>query len=138
MGFDLYATLIPGISAAGIVLGWPMQSVLALATHDGQETRIGVQVWKFGPVWIFAQDDHVSQVCVFAGYQGQLSGGIGIGSRVLEIERALGPLEDLEWGEYGVQSMAGWCFGVAPHSPHLGQPGWEDLRVHSICIMKAN
>jgi hypothetical protein len=108
-----------------------------LAAPESVEQRIGLRVLKFGPVWVFDKDGRVNHICVFAGYRGRLAGSIGVGSLVSDVEAAFGPVEDLEWDEYSVPGMPGWCFAVEQGSPALGEPGWTSVRLDSICSSEA-
>jgi hypothetical protein len=137
MGIELDADLVPGVAAAGIAIGQPIEAVLKLAVPDSIEPRVGLRVLKFGPVWVFDRDGRVNHVCVFAGYRGRLAGSIGVGSLVSEVEAAFGPVEDLEWDEYQVPAMPGWCFAVERGSPAIGQPGWASVRLEALCISEA-
>jgi hypothetical protein len=138
MGIDLDADLVPGAGAAGYAVGQPIESVLEFAAPESVEQRIGVRVLKFGPVWVFEREGRITQICVFAGYHGRLADTIGVGSFVSEVEAAFGSVEDLEWDEYGVPGMPGWCFAVKRGSPAMGEPGWASVRLDCICISGAN
>jgi hypothetical protein len=134
MEIDLDAALVPGVGAAGLTIGQPTKSLLEVAVPDSVEQRTGLLVLKYGPVWLFDKDGRIDQICVFSGYRGRLAGTIGIGSLVAEVEAAFGPLEDLEWGEYGASGMPGWCFAVEAGNPAMNSPGWSSSKLASICI----
>jgi len=138
--FDLDAEIIPGVSAAGITLGQPIAPVLRFRQPDAIEQRIGVRVLKYGAVWLFEPDGEgvVSQVCIFAGYRGKVSGSIGIGSRICEIEAAFGSLEHIMGNEYQIDRGTpwlnnDWCFTLEKGSPSIGEPGWGEARIDCIC-----
>jgi hypothetical protein len=134
MEIDLDADLVPGVGAAGLAIGQPIKSLLEVARPDSVEQRIGLRVLKYGPVWVFDKDGQINQISVFSGYRGRLAGTIGIGSFVAEVEAACGPLEDLEWGEYGASGMPGWCFAIED-GPMINDPGWSSSQLASICII---
>ncbi|HLK60122.1 MAG TPA: hypothetical protein VKU00_26410 [Chthonomonadaceae bacterium] len=137
---DLDAELVPGVEAAGIALGQPVELVLHLESPDAIEQRIGCRVLKYGAIWLFDEAGIVDQICVWDGYRGKIAGVIGIGSRIAEVEATFGPLLHIEQEEYQVDTeepgiSSNWCFSVEKGSHSMGEPGWGDARLCCICIM---
>src|SRR5258708_413382 len=132
MTINLDADLVPGVGAAGLFLGQLILSLLEVAAPASIEPRVGLRVLKYGPVWVFDREGLIAHVCVFGGYRGTIAGAIGVGALVSQVEAAFGPLEDLEWNEYEVVGMPGWCFGVDAGSPAMSAAGWSEVRIASI------
>lgn len=143
---NLDAAIIPGVGAAGIAIGQPIEAVLRLGPPDGIEDRITLgiffcRVLKYGPVWVFHTTEVVDQICVFEGYRGKIADLIGIGSRITDVEAAFGSVENIQQDEYQVAGpppgmSANWCFEVEKGSPSMGEPGWLDARLCCICAME--
>jgi len=154
MVLNLDAEIVPGVSAAGITIGQSVAAILKANSPDSIEQRIGCRVLKFGSVWAFEKynalwggDDTgttgvVDQVCVHAGYRGKIAGSLGIGSRLSDIEAALGALEHVDGAypeEYQLDlgtpwCATDWCLEVEKGSPLMGESGWREARVACICI----
>ena len=117
---DLNAPIIPGYSAAGIRVGQPITEVLLQAPTPVFEILPTCTVYRFGAVWVWAQDGAVHQVGVFDGYTGTLPSGVCLGMPLVEVQRRMGPVVE-EWDDtLMVQGSDGWCFDTT-----VWDKGWE-------------
>jgi hypothetical protein len=91
LALDLDAEVRPGRSAAGVLIGTPIDKVLTYHVPEAVEV-VREQIvhgystisYSFGPVRVWADDGIVSQVGVYEGYRGGI-GTIHIGSTVQEL-----------------------------------------------------
>jgi len=107
---DLGAAIVPGTSAAGIVIGSRIEDLLARSQPSGMERRSDFLVHNFTSVKVWSLDGLVTQIGVYHGYRGTLDHQIGIGSSIAEVE--------------------GWCccHVVEDDDDNLiamGRPGWS-------------
>jgi len=107
---DLTAPILPGHSAAGIRVGQSIEEVLLHAPVPVVETLSTLTVYRFGAVWVWAQDGRVNQVGVFGDYAGRLPSGVGLGTSLAEVQRCMGRVVR-DWDDtLVVEGSDGWCF----------------------------
>jgi len=110
---DIDAPIVPGKSAAGILIGTESKSLLSEAQPTAtKQLQDGVIRHEFGPVVrVWTRQGVVDQVGVSVGYKGLLDGKIGIGSTIAEIEDWCGcPVEEDEEDNLIAFGRPGWCF----------------------------
>ena len=106
--------IIPGKSAAGILLGDQIESIAGLHAHQPVERFHEIEKYTFEAVTIWVKNGLVEQVGVRAPYSGKLSSGIGIGSRIDDVQRTLGDVTEDEDDNLVVVNSSGWCFETEP------------------------
>ena len=110
---DLTAPILPSHSAAGIRLGQPIEEVSVHAHIPVVETLSTLTVYRFGAVWVWAQDGRVHQIGVFEGYVGTLPSGVGLGTSLSEVQRCIGRVVQ-DWDDtLVVEGSDGWCFDTS-------------------------
>lgn len=111
--FDLYASIIPGQSAAGVCLGNSISKILEYIQPQNTVRLHGGGIrYEFGSVSLWDDGDgRIHQIAVYTGYQGTLAGTITIGSTLEELQKAIGKFrEDKETNSLAVESLFGWSF----------------------------
>ncbi len=108
--FDLNASIIPGKSAAGVRVGQPIKDILARQSPEAVVELHGCNKYQFGSVHLWVKDEKISQIGLYAGYQGRLREAISIGSTIAEVKNLLGKVEEDEDDNLVVAGMSGWCF----------------------------
>jgi uncharacterized protein (TIGR02996 family) len=107
---NLEAPIIPGISAAGIRIGQPVETILAVLQPLEVVPLDGCQRLRFGAVDLWVKQRLVDQIGIYKGYRGTIAGKIGIGSILQEVEAAFGSVLEDEEDNLVVAGMPGWCF----------------------------
>lgn len=101
---NIDAPIVPGVSAAGIQLGSPIEELLNAHTNSfgyGERSKYSFHLrattrYRSAMVDVWAIEGKVEQMMVHNGYRGQLMGKIGLGSTVADIERHIGAVEEDE------------------------------------------
>jgi hypothetical protein len=108
---NLDAPIVPGKSAAGVLVGRAISELLA--TDDAQSITKPSSVEKhdFGTVKAWAKDGEIIQVGVYSGYRGVLPTGIRVGSTISDVEESFGcSVQEDEEDNLVVPNSPGWCF----------------------------
>jgi hypothetical protein len=108
---DLGAPIVPGKSAAGVLLGSVVTELLA-TVRPRTTTKVSIgEKHDLGAVNVWAKDGVIIQVGVYSGYRGLLQSGIRLGSTISEVEDSFGGSVQ-EDGEDNlvVPNSPGWCF----------------------------
>ena len=111
---NLNDPIIPGESAAGVRLGQLVEGIIAAVQPLTTIPLPGSVKVCFESVNLWVKGNRVTQIGVIGNYQGKLSGTIGIGSTIRDIQNAFGPVVEDEEDNLTVPSMAGWCFETEP------------------------
>src|SRR5512140_3407179 len=106
LNLDLAAPIIPGVGAAGVVLGEALPAPLAAAAFAVERIGLGSVRYSFDAVRVSTRYGLVSAIDLSAGYTGTIGGRVGIGSSVAEVEAA--------------GRGAGWSFETTPRA--AGEP----------------
>jgi hypothetical protein len=139
MTFDVAAPILPGLSAAGVSLGAPIDAILRTYSPDRVEPVIGGNLLYFGDVRLWVEDKAIMQVAVSGRHAGCLSGDIGIGSTLADAENALGPIFEDDEDNLMVIGLPGVSFET--HT-WRGIPGAEiladnmDARITDIYVFR--
>ncbi len=122
---DLNAPIIPGKSAAGILLGSDVHYVLGSSQSSVEEQRLTdkLHLHDFGAVKVWSSNHVVSQIGVFFGYAGTLNSKIGIGTTIADVESMFGcQIEEDTEDNLIVPGSSGWCFETEEWSQnHIGK-----------------
>jgi hypothetical protein len=111
LNIDLDAPIVPGQSAAGLIIGSDVTPVLGGAQADNVENLAGITVYDFGPVRVWCSGMTIDQVGVRAGYRGYLNGSIRIGDSVSDVERLFcRQVQEDDEDNLVVPEFPGWCF----------------------------
>ena len=108
---DVDAPIVPGKSAAGVLIGSAVRELLA--TVDAQSTTKlpEVEEYDFGTVKVWTRDGVIDQVGVYSGYRGVLQPGIRLGSTIADVEESFGcSVQEDEEDNLVVPNSPGWCF----------------------------
>jgi len=134
---DLHATIVPGRTAAGIVVGTPV-SELDLAGASFAQLQDGISVCHLGPVRVWIRNGVVDQVGVQGAYSGSIErSGIRIGNTLRDVVEALGPIFEDDEDNLVVRGVPGICFET---EQWRGEPGGEtvdqnlDARITEIVV----
>jgi hypothetical protein len=131
MKLDLDAPIVPGISAAGILLGALLTAVLATNAGVFQADRAVDQdfqpggIWYRSPdvdFWAAADSGEVLQIMVHGGYRGWVLDHIGLGSTVADIESTVGPCGEDDEDNLTIMGLPGLCFEI---DGRLAAPNWR-------------
>lgn len=108
---DLSDPIVPGRSAAGILVGSPVDELLARSQPLQTERRSEYVLHEFPSVRVWSLGGVITQIGVFEGYRGTLEQKIGIGSSIAEVEDWCGckVVEDEE-DNLIAEGRPGWCF----------------------------
>ena len=132
--FDLAAPIQPGFTAAGITLGTPIAAVLSANTPlKVHQHRDDWATYVFEAVDVTAHNGRVSEICVRSGYSGKLSGSIGIGSTIADVERIIGKVKQDEHDNLVASAVDGWSFETVAWRGHSLQAN-RSARIVSMCI----
>jgi hypothetical protein len=107
---DLDASIVPGKSSAGILIGSDVR-ILADSVSSTKPDTAGSLALDFGPVKVWSNGTFVTQIGVYGGYRGSLGSSIRIGSTIDQIQQLfdLPVIEDDE-DSLIVAGSPGWCF----------------------------
>jgi len=108
---DIDAPIVPGKSAAGVLVGSVVSELLATVDTQSTTNQSRGEQHDFGTVKVWSKDGVIIQVGVYSGYRGVLRPGIGVGSTISDVEESFGcsVQEDAE-DNLVVPTSAGWCF----------------------------
>ena len=108
---DLDAPIIPGKSAAGIVVGSAVSELLSTVGTHSTTKLSGGDRHDLGLVKVWTKDGVIIQVGVYSGYRGMMHPGIGVGSTISEVEESFGcSVEEDQEDNLVVPTSPGWCF----------------------------
>lgn len=107
---NLHAPIQAGFGAAGILIG---DSVHELPMPLKRRQLTGVEKLEYASVAIWVRNGVVDQIGVSEGYRGKLSGVIGIGSSIADVDRALGTVIEDDEDNLIVATCLGWSFETA-------------------------
>jgi len=108
---DLDAPIVPGQSAAGVLVGSAMSKLLSAAGEHSTTKLSGSERHDFGVVKVWAKNGVIIQVAVYSGYRGTLQPGIRIGSTISEVEKSFGcSVQEDEEDNLVVPTSPGWSF----------------------------
>jgi hypothetical protein len=132
---DLDAPIIPGQSAGGIVVGSRIEAVLRDAGELFTPEPVASPFipeserctrYRSPAIDLWVKDGIVTQVGVHDGYRGKLSGAVGIGSTVGDLEDCIGAWDEDREDELVILGVPGLIFDMASECPAClraaGQP----------------
>lgn len=108
--FNLDGLIIPGKSAAGIMLGQVINEILNYQNPTDVVELIGCYKYQFDSVNLWVENEKITQIGVFANYRGKLQQEIGIGSTIEEVQNLIGRVEENDDDCLVVAGMSGWSF----------------------------
>jgi hypothetical protein len=136
---DLNAAVLPGLSAAGIVVGSSINGLLSQAHPSKTEHLSACVIYSFPSVKVWAVDGSVDQVGVYSGYRGLLEHAIGIGSTVAVVETwCQCEVEEDDNDNLIVPSKPGWCFETEPWSRDHSIGANRNSHITAIFVYRAN
>jgi hypothetical protein len=116
---ELDAPIVPGKSSAGVSIDSDVRNIVAQVKPNAIRDLSGCRLYDFGPVKIWSSADLVSQVGVYAGYQGALLNRIRIGSTISDVEQLFNcEVQEDEEDNLIVPGSSGWCFETEPWRSH--------------------
>lgn len=126
---DVLAEIVPARQAAGLCLGesfGPLRTLgRALKVH---ESCPDLEIRDIGDVRVWASGGRISQILVRGAYSGRVAGtNVGIGSRLGEFIREVGPIAEGEYDELYCPSVPG--IGLET-TPWAGPPGYKSIELH--------
>lgn len=108
---DLDAPIVPGRSAAGVIVGTAVSELLSTVGAHTIAKLSGADRHDLGMVMVWAEDGVITQVGVYSGYRGMLQPGIRVGSTISEVEESFGcSVQEDEEDNLVVRTSPGWCF----------------------------
>jgi len=135
---DLEAAIVPGVSAAGILLRSDLTS-LPPEPPVSEDKRLTTELVlrDFGPVKVWLNKDRVVQVCVLGSYKGTLRKEVSIGSTIAEVGAFFGRavIEDAE-DNLVVPDSPGWCFETEEWGGTQTIEENFNARITSICVFE--
>ena len=132
---DLDAPIVPGKSAAGVLVGSLINEVLAGAHPHSTTKLVSGEKHDLGTVKVWAKDGVVIQVGVFSGYRGMLQPGIRIGSTISEVQDSFGcSVQEDEEDTLVVATSPGWCFETEEWRNPRTVDNNRDARIVSIFV----
>lgn len=106
----LDASIVPGVSAAGLRLGDPVQQIQSLAVVPRRRLDQSLEHIELGPVSVWIREGLIDQIGVAAGYRGAVAGtDVGIGSTLRQVSTALGEVFENDEDGLCVDGMPGIC-----------------------------
>lgn len=135
MMIDLDAPIVPGKSAAGVVVGSVVSELLA-TEHAPSTTKLSSgEKHDFGTVKVWAKDGMIVQVGLCSGYRGVLQASIGVGSTISDVEKAFGrSVQEDEEDNLVVPNSPGWCFETEEWRNPQTVSNNRDARIISIFV----
>jgi hypothetical protein len=139
-----HSPLVPGESAAGIILGSSIETVIKPGTlFQAEEIRSSFVIYPFpvirycsAMVDVWTKAGIITQIMVHDGYAGKLFNVIGLGSTIADIERFIGPCEEDEEDNLIVRDLPGFCFEVEGWFPNLRDPAFHQARIKEMYVFK--
>jgi hypothetical protein len=116
---DERAPIVPGQTAAGILIGGDVQLLLAQQPAVSIEERKRDTVYNFGSVRVWSSGRVIKQIAVSGGYSGSLFDHIRIGSTIADVEECLGcDVEEDEEENLVAPGSLGWSFETEEWDGH--------------------
>lgn len=111
MFIDLGAPILPGVGAAGLLLGEALDPALRADAFAVERVAHDCVRYSFDSVRVSVRYGLTTQIALSAGYAGTIGGVIGIGSTIAEVEAHCGGkvTADPE-AHHLVPPAPGWCF----------------------------
>lgn len=113
---NLAASIIPGHSAANVLLGSDIEAVLVQAKIEFTRKQINPNTVLYcsESVDMWATDGKINQIGLHGQYQGRLMSNIGIGTPMAIVEKELGKVTlDIE-DNLRIGDISGVCIEVDP------------------------
>jgi hypothetical protein len=108
---DLDASIVPGKSAAGVLVGSIVSELPATVPSQSTTKMPSGEKHDFGAVKVWAKNGVIIQVGVYSGYRGSLQPGIRVGSTISDVEDSFGcSVKEDEEDKLVVPNSPGWCF----------------------------
>ena len=85
---------------------------------------------------LWVKEGMVHQIMVHDGYRVKLSGIIGLGSTIGDIERYLGVWEEDEEDNLVIRDFPGMCFEIEGYFPNLKDPTFRFAPIKEIFVFK--
>jgi hypothetical protein len=113
---DLDAEIIPGVSAAGLLLGSPVEPLLDASKSPARQGRSEERTHlNFGAVKLWCEGGKIQQISVSDGYRGTLPNGVRLGMSIADVENCCSSIvEEDEEDNLIVRGSYGWCFDTEP------------------------
>ena len=109
--------IIPNSRISSIALGMTMEDIKTILQGNSIDKLGGyatdIDVYKGGNVKIWLTDNKVTQISVFANFEGKLLGEFGIGSYLTDIEKKLKVTAKEELDVNIFDEMKGICFELS-------------------------
>jgi hypothetical protein len=127
VSINIEAPIVPGISAAGIQLGSPIEDLLnehKNSLDSGEVVNLSPSFplnirYRSAMVDVWAIEGRVEQIMVHNGYRGKLMGKIGLASTFADIERHIGSWDEDEEDNLVIGGIPGVFFRVEGYFPDL-------------------
>lgn len=142
---DNTAPIIPGQSAAGIIIGSPIETILKdqRIHFRAEEVRNPCVVSAFPLVRyrspmvdLWVRTGIIDQIMVHSGYAGKLRGIIGLGSTIADIETQIGLWGEDEEDNLVIQNLPGFCFTVEGSFSGLDDPALRHAKIEEMYVFR--
>lgn len=106
---NLFAPIIPGISAAGISIGDKILPIIQKCNPNRIQQTISGDIFHFDNLKLWSTPDRMAiyQIAVFGAYTGGTKEGLAINTPVSEITEQIGALRIGEYDELCIDSYPG-------------------------------
>ncbi len=140
---NIEAPIIPGVSAAGIQLGSPIEEVLKEQNHHFISEEVvnpfvpvpTTTRYRSAMVDLWVKNGIVNQIMVHVGYRGKLMGTIGLGSTIADIARHIGAWEEDEEDNLVIRDLPGVGFEIEGYFPDLKDPAFRFAPIKEISVV---
>ena len=132
---DLDAPIVPGKSAAGVLVGTAVSELLSTVGAHTITKLSGAERHDLGMVKVWVEGGVITQVGVYSGYRGMLQPDIRVGSTISEVEESFGcSVQEDEEDNLVVPTSPGWSFETEEwKSPQIVSSN-RNARIVSICV----
>src|SRR5579883_3291451 len=142
---DSTAPIIPGKSAAGILIGSSIETILKEQDVDFLIEEVKnpfmtrtLPLMRYCSVMVdlWVKAGAICQIMVHDGYTGKLLETIGLGSTIADVETQIGPWGEDEEDNLIIQNLPGLCFTVEGYFSDLKDPAFRQATIKEIYVFK--
>lgn len=141
---NIEAPIVPGESAAGIQLGFPIEEILKeQEPHFISEEVLNPLVllpnttrYRSAMVDLWVRDGIVDQIMVYSDYRGKLMDIIGLGSTIADIEMHIGTMEEDDEDNLVIRDLPGVGFEIEGYFPDLKDTAFRHAPIKEIYVFR--
>ena len=134
---NIEAPIVPGESAAGILLGSPIEEILKeQEPHFISKEVVNPFITRYRSTMVdlWVREEMVDQIMVHDGYRGKLLDSIGLESTLADIERQIGTWEEDEEDNLVIGDLPGVGFEIEGYFPDLKDPALRSAPIKEIYV----